>query len=175
MRIGALMGGGTDDLGRAIATCQAAGLPLLGAMQGRVAPLGAARDAIVLHLLPDGPDIVISEDRGAGATGCRLDPDALARAVAATDAALARTVAAGRAAVLVINRFGKTEAEGRGFRDTIVTALDAGMPVLVLVPAAQADAFGVFAGTLAEPLSADPAAIRDWCASALADATTDAD
>lgn len=163
MRIGALVDATSADMTRAVETCHQAGIPLVGAVQAR-APGGA----IVLRLLPDGPAVAITEDRGTGAAGCRLDPDALARAVAAADRALAAAIDAGTPAVLVVNRFGKTEAAGRGFRDTIASAVGAGMPVLVLVPAAQEAAFAAFVGASAESPGPDPAAVLDWCRSALA-------
>lgn len=115
-----------------------------------------------VKVLPDGPLIRISEDRGAGARGCRLDTDALEGAVADTEAALEQG-----ADLLLVNKFGKHEAEGRGFRDAIATALAKDIPVLVGVNKLNRDAFEAFCGEVAEELPATPAAIRTWINSAL--------
>lgn len=115
-----------------------------------------------VKVLPDGPLIRISEDRGAGARGCRLDTDALEGAVADTEAALARG-----ADLLLINKFGKHEAEGRGFRAAIATALEQDIPVLVGVNKLNRDAFEDFCGEAAEELPADTAAISAWIDDAL--------
>jgi len=95
-------------------------------------------------VLPDGPVIRISQSLGAGARGCRLDPEALEIAVAAAEARLA----AG-ADLVIVNKFGKHEADGRGFRALIAEAVAAGVPVLVGVNARNAPC-------LAEFLGADP-------------------
>lgn len=115
-----------------------------------------------VKVLPDGPLIRISEDRGAGARGCRLDTDALEGAVADTEAALARG-----ADLLLVNKFGKHEAEGRGFRAAIATALEQDIPVLVGVNKLNRAAFEDFCGEVAEELPATPAAIRSWINSVL--------
>lgn len=115
-----------------------------------------------VKVLPDGPLIRISEDRGAGARGCRLDTDALEGAVADTEAALARG-----ADLLLVNKFGKHEAEGRGFRAAIATALEQNIPVLVGVNKLNRDAFEAFCGGGGEELPANPAAIRSWINSVL--------
>ncbi len=68
-------------------------------------------------ILPDGPTIRISQSLGREAKGCRLDPAALEKAVAAVAQRLA-----GEVDVLIVNKFGKHEADGRGFRDVIAEA-----------------------------------------------------
>ena len=79
-------------------------------------------------------------------------PLALATAALATDPDL-----------LVINRFGKTEAEGGGVRPLIADAVDRGIPVLIAVPWRNIASWRVFAGELAVEfgfgdLPVDPAA-----------------
>ncbi|MDA5093816.1 DUF2478 domain-containing protein [Aliiroseovarius sp. KMU-50] len=118
-------------------------------------------------VLPDGPLIRISEDRGVGARGCRLDADALEGAVADTEAVLALR-GEQRADLLLVNKFGKHEAEGRGFRAAIATALERDIPVLVGVNKLNREAFEAFCGEAAEELPADTAAISAWIDRALA-------
>ena len=71
-----------------------------------------------VQVLPDGPVLRISQDLGRSARGCRLDPAALETAVGLVSAKLSN-----RADVLIVNKFGKHEAEGRGFRGVIAEAL----------------------------------------------------
>ncbi|UWQ05400.1 DUF2478 domain-containing protein [Aliiroseovarius crassostreae] len=110
-----------------------------------------------VKVLPDGPLIRISEDRGVGARGCRLDTDALEGAVADTEAALAQG-----ADLLLVNKFGKHEAEGRGFRSAIATALAQDIPVLVGVNKLNRDAFEAFCGSEAQELAAEADVIMNW-------------
>ena len=64
--------------------------------------------------------------------------------------------------LLIINKFGKHEAEGRGFRPLIAEALARDIPVLLGVNALNLDAFEGFSCGLAEELSADATAIATW-------------
>lgn len=136
-----------------------AGVPVAGALaatrtdgQGRHAQ-GRQMD---LRLLPGGGQTRISQDLGPGASGCRLDPGALENAVQRVAAALPG------ARLLIVNRFGRTEAEGRGFRTLIGTALAEGVPVLTtLNPKWLAD-FRAFAQGMETELPPDPAALLDW-------------
>lgn len=117
-----------------------------------------------VRVLPDGPTIRISQFRGVEARGCRLDADALEQAVSLTEQALK----AGGVDLLLVNKFGKHEAEGRGFRDAIAMALDADVPVLVGVNKLNRDAFDGFTSGSAEELAADSDSLRAWLSAALA-------
>ncbi|TCO72034.1 DUF2478 domain-containing protein [Rhodovulum euryhalinum] len=139
--------------------------------EGRV-PVGAVRDAaplagahpceMRLRVLPDGPRIGLDQPLGPGARGCRLDADALERAAAETERRLARP-----ADIFLLNKFGRQEAEGHGFRGTIALALERDLPVLVGVGTFSGAAFDAFAGGLAETLPADIRAVRAWCRAVL--------
>jgi hypothetical protein len=118
-----------------------------------------------LHILPEGPVINITQDLGANARGCRLDAGALENAVAAVSTRLA----AG-SDLLILNKFGKHEAEGRGFRPVIAEALERGLPVILGVNALNLDAFLTFSAGLGEQLPADPSAIARWCTLSVAEA-----
>ena len=111
-----------------------------------------------VQVLPDGPTIRISQFRGVEARGCRLDTDALEQAVTLTEQALK----AGGVDLLLVNKFGKHEAEGRGFRDAIAMALEKGIPVLVGVNKLNRVAFEVFTSGGAVELDADPGSILTW-------------
>lgn len=111
-----------------------------------------------VRVLPEGPVIRISQSLGQGATGCRLDPAQLEQAVALTQERLAE----GSADLMMVNKFGKHETLGRGFREPIGAALAGGVPVLVGVNAQTVAAFQDFCGGAAVELPAQPAAILDW-------------
>ena len=110
-----------------------------------------------VKVLPDGPMLRISETRGPEARGCRLDPNALETAVALTAEALGA-----KPDLLIVNKFGKHEASGRGFRPIIADALEKDIPVLVGVNALNEDAFSEFASGCAELLHADVNAVLTW-------------
>ena len=85
-------------------------------------------------MLPDGEVVrLASQDfasqPAAHVSGCRLDPDRLASLATR----LAAAIEAG-ADLVIINRFGRSEAEGKGLIDLIPQALDADIPVLIAVP-----------------------------------------
>jgi hypothetical protein len=85
-----------------------------------------------------------------------LDGDALEQAVM-------QVAARGAGAqVLVVNKFGKLEAAGRGYVPLIVQALDLGLPVLVGVSALNLPDLLAFTGEMATPLPEDPDAISAW-------------
>ena len=107
-------------------------------------------------VLPAGPKICISQNLGAGARGCRLNPAALENAVSLVQSRLPKS------ACLIVNKFGKHEAEGRGFRPVIADALEQGLPVLVGLNGLNAPAFEDFCGGMAQRLDPNPDAILTW-------------
>lgn len=113
-----------------------------------------------LHVIPDGPVVRINQDLGAEATGCRLDAGALEAAVVAVAQRL------GGAEVLIVNKFGKHEAEGRGFRHLMADALARGLPVIVGVNIQNMAAFLEYADGMAQPLPAEPDQILAWLSQA---------
>lgn len=110
-----------------------------------------------VRVLPDGPILRISQDLGRSARGCRLNPAALETAVGLVAAELSSG-----ADVLIINKFGKYEAEGRGFRDVIAEAVAIDVPVLVGLNAVNRQAFDIFAGGMAIQLPPEPVALKAW-------------
>ncbi|MEW9919192.1 DUF2478 domain-containing protein [Marimonas sp. MJW-29] len=110
-----------------------------------------------VKVLPDGPVIRISQALGPGSTGCRLLPSALEESVGEVAARLTR-----EADLLIINKFGKQEADGHGFRPLIGAALELGVPVIVGLSHLNQQAFFDFAEDFAEELAPDEAALRSW-------------
>ena len=149
-----------------IARC-AAGLAASGYRLGGVAQSTAHRhgrrrcDMYVKDLL-GGDEIKISLDRGNEARGCRLDPDAFAR----IDAWVERAVLQ-RVDLLIINKFGKEEAHGRGLRSVIAEALIAEIPLLIGVSTRNLRDFLTFVGDSTTRLKPDIEAITAWCRNAI--------
>ena len=98
---------------------------------------------MLVHELASGERIAISQDRGALARGCALDVDGLLRA-----GVLVRQALAAGSEHAMFNKFGKSEAEGGGLRDTIAEAIAAGARTVVFVPRRNLDAWRLFAGDL---------------------------
>lgn len=121
-----------------------------------------------LRVLPDGPVTSITQNLGAQSRGCRLDPAALEAVTAEISRRIAGSGSGGGPDLLILNKFGKHEAEGRGFRPVIAEALGLGMAVLLGVNALNRDAFLSFAGGLAEELPASVPTLADWAESQLA-------
>ncbi|MBI5262718.1 MAG: DUF2478 domain-containing protein [Bradyrhizobium sp.] len=107
--------------------------------------------------LASGDILRISEYRGNSARGCRLDRSALSDALGLLKRALAE-----EPAVLVLNKFGKVEAEGGGVRDTIAEAAELGIAVVVGVPARNLDQWRNFAGDLADESELDQVRVKRW-------------
>ncbi len=159
-------GRGDDDLLAEVAQAlQAQGMRLAGAVQRNSADGTECCSRMELVLLTgrttDPSPIGISQRLGGGATGCRLDPDGLERAVGRIAAMIAAEGAA--IDIVVVNKFGRQEAEGGGFRPVIAQALSAGVPVLTKLSPDAAPAFAEFAGDLAEELPPERSALIDWC------------
>jgi nucleoside-triphosphatase THEP1 len=123
---------------------RAAGCELAGLRQINLPQAGQSRCDMILEDLASGDTVAISEDRGAGARGCRLDVDALLKAMAR-----ARSALLDGPDLLLVNKFGKTESEGGGLRPLIVTAIEREVPVLVAVPRGNLGGWRAFAGELA--------------------------
>jgi hypothetical protein len=136
-----------------------AGISLAGVIQRDEPMLVHSRCAMTLEELGSGQRIPISEYRGAGARGCRLDVSGLLVAAVAVSESLSRMPG-----LLVINKFGKIEAEGGGLRDTFVEAFNNGIPILIGVPARNLDSWRAFAGEHAVEFGPDGVGLADWIA-----------
>lgn len=143
-----------------------AGIALAGTVQLADPDAPQEKCHIILALLPDGVRHDISFPMDPEVPGCRLNPEALENAVMVVEERLPAAQA------LVVNKFGKQEAAGRGLVTAIGEACERGLPVLVGVAPQWLDAFLAFAGGKAEPLPADEDQVLAWlrgaCASAAA-------
>ena len=150
--------GATDHLLSAFAEALAdAGTPLAGVVQTNTECAEGYRCDMDLKVLPTGEFIRISQSLGKDARGCRLDPAELERAVGLVTQSLDKAPR-----LLIINKFGKHEADGRGFRPIIADALERGIPVLVGLNQLNIERFQEFAGGMADALDADLGSLTDW-------------
>ena len=112
---------------------------------------------MVVRVLPEGPEIKITQNLGKGSDACRLDPSAISDAVTKVE-----TGPMEGADLFILNKFGPEEAAGRGFCAMIGAALEHDIPVLIGVGTGSKDAFVRFAGAIQVATLADKQAIRDW-------------
>lgn len=151
-----------------IAQCAAAlvasGYRLGGVVQSNAHRPGRRRCDMYVKDLLGGDEIKISLDRGNEARGCRLDPDAFAR----IDAWVERAVLE-RVDLLIINKFGREEARGRGMRPVIAEAMIAEIPLVIGVSTRNLRDFLTFVGDSVAHLRPDIEAIMAWCRDAIKD------
>lgn len=140
----------------------ASGCRLGGIVQSNAHRPGRRRCDMFVKDLLGGDEIKISLDRGNEARGCRLDPDAFAR----LDSWIERAVLE-RVDLLIINKFGREEAHGRGLRPVIAEALVAEIPLVIGVSTRNLCDFLTFVGDSATRLSPDVEVITAWCQNAI--------
>ena len=99
----------------------------------------------------------IFQELGKGSTACRLDP----AGVVASSIVLRRALEA-RADLIVVNRFGSMEREGRGLAQEMLAAMAERIPVLTVVHERYAADWESFTGGLAARLPASRDALRAW-------------
>ena len=146
-------------IARAIEPLRERGIALAGALQLESTDLPGRHPCdMLLQDLASGEITAIAEHRGREARGCRLDVSLL------TDLAelVAYSLHSEEPRLLVVNKFGKIEADGGGLRGAIAEAVGLGIPVLVGVPARNLDRWRAFVGPLAVELPAEPAVIAAW-------------
>jgi hypothetical protein len=107
--------------------------------------------------LASGIVLKISEDRGKEAQGCRLDRGALSEAAALLSASIKN-----EPQLVILNKFGKTEAEGRGLRDTLAQAVQLRVPVIVGVPYRNIEQWRAFAEGYAEECPIGSTRLHEW-------------
>ena len=149
-------------IGQCAADLVASGYRLGGVVQSNAHRRGQRRCDMYVKDLLGGDEVKISLDRGNEARGCRLDPDAFAR----IDAWIERAVLE-RVDLLIINKFGREEAHGRGLRPVIAEALIAEIPLVIGVSRRNLCDFLTFVGDSATRLRPDIEAITAWCRNAI--------
>ena len=134
-----------------------AGWPLAGAVQINPDGPPGGKCHMDLHILASDRIVRISQNLGALSKGCRLDPSGLETAVGLAEASLD-----GSPRLVIANKFGKQEVDGRGFRPLIGRALAMDVPVLVAVGKSNLPGFLEFAGEFAEEIMPNTNAVVAW-------------
>ncbi len=101
--------------------------------------------------------IRISQAMGLESRGCRMDAGALADVSGKLVNELEPKIQ-----LLIINRFGKAETEGHGFRNVIEKAFAMEIPILTTVRAPYVEGWSSFCGELGETLPTMPYEILNW-------------
>ncbi len=133
------------------------GLRVCGVVQSNQERPGDHPCDMDVKVLPDGQELRISQALGKGSRGCRLDPSALEQAAVAVEESLD----AG-ADLLLINKFGKHEAQGRGLAQAIAKAVEMDIPVICGLNELNRQAFLDFAGGEAVALPSQYDALISW-------------
>jgi hypothetical protein len=136
---------------------KASGLKLAGSLQWNA----GAHCAMDLEDLATGRRLTASLP--APQTSCRLDAAALEDA-----AGLAASSVGPGVDLVIVNRFGKEEVAGRGYRPIIAAAIANDLPVLTCLNRAHQESFDRFAGDNAEHLPADCEQVEAWCRACMA-------
>lgn len=136
----------------------------MGFLQRQRSVAGECDERIELLSIDTGESRRISQALGPGSRGCKLDP----QAVADLAASLLDRLEANPPDLLILNRFGKGEAEGSGFRAVIEAACLAAVPVLTVVRPLNVEAWREFSGELGLLLPPERQAVLEWLRSALA-------
>jgi nucleoside-triphosphatase THEP1 len=139
------------------------GLRVGGVVQSNVEQAGESRCDMRLEELTTGRVVSISQRLGPQSRGCRLNDVALEQIVALVEASLE-----GGLDILILNKFGRQEAEGKGLRTAVAHAVAAGIPVLVGLNRAYTAEWREFCEGEGQLLEAEPAAVARWLDACLA-------
>lgn len=148
-------------LADAAARWTAAGVHVIGVVE--TLPPGGAHHEVMLLDLASGQTHRLHQNLGSGAAGCSLDPEGLANACAGVETAIAARLAAGggpQDTVVILSKFARQEAEGRGLTDAFHAAVAAELPVLTSVSPSVGTDWAAFTGDLARivPVAWEPVA-----------------
>ncbi len=133
------------------------GYRLAGAVRANRMTQDEDRCDLLLEDLSTSSVFPISQNLGSGSNACRLDDVALDAIAAKVEASLQDG-----ADILILNKFGKQEAEGRGLRSPIVKAVNRGIPALVGLNPGRAQAWDEFCGATGEIFDPDETAVDRW-------------
>lgn len=138
---------------------QEQGQTVLGVVQAPEEVSFAYRTQMGIINLSNGVFTSIAQDLGAHNTSCCLDSEAISNA-----SIILKQARALKPDLIVVNRFGKLEAEGEGFADEMLEIMSTGMPMLTVVATRFLDPWREFTGGLATEITPDLDQIKDWYA-----------
>ncbi len=108
-------------------------------------------------LIHTGEELRLFQDLGACSTGCRLDVGQLLDAGAQGSSAIDQG-----ADLVIVNRFGRQEREGKGLSYLVERALSADIPVVIAVPSHRFADWIRFADGMSVKLRCDRRALEAW-------------
>lgn len=130
-------------------------------------PPGGAHSDVLLVDLVSGATLPLHQDLGSGAGSCSLDPASLAAACGWVETAVAACAAGegdGRPTVVILSKFGRQEAEGRGLTDAFHAAVAAELPVLTSVSPSVRGEWASFVGDMARIAAPRLDVVEAWWA-----------
>lgn len=107
--------------------------------------------------LDNGAYTSIAQKLGKHNTSCCLDSAAVSQACTILQHARAQNPD-----LIVVNRFGKLEAEGEGFASEMLEIMSLGLPMITVVADRFLDEWRVFSGGLAQEIPAQLSAMQSW-------------
>ena len=110
--------------------------------------------AVLIH---NGETLLLAQDPEPNGNGCRLDLARLSKAGERVAAVLDHG-----ADLLIVNRFGKREANGRGLAYLIDRALEADAPVIIAVSSEHFADWLKFSGGMSVKIRCDRQALETW-------------
>jgi nucleoside-triphosphatase THEP1 len=147
-----------------------AGYTLAGAVQHNTVEGNSPCADMMLEDLATGARLDISTPLARAGGGCRLDATALEDATGIIAGALDRPVdqqADRQVDLVIVNRFGKQEILGNGFRTMMEAAVTRDIPLLTALNGVHRSAWDDFAAGMADILPPDAGMIERWCRSVL--------
>lgn len=150
-------GGALDCLEGFARILQGQGYFVRGLVQRNAPTAEVCACAMTLVDIHSGCEYRISQDLGAGSTCCRVDTNAVAEA-----SAVLRTAVGSETDLIVVNKFGKLEAQGLGLADEMLTAMAQGIPLLTSVEPQILERWRAFTGGIAAELAPTCGSLMRW-------------
>lgn len=150
-------GGALDCLEGFARILQGQGYLVRGLVQRNAPTAQACACTMTLVDIHCGQEYRISQDLGAGSTCCRVDTNAVAEASAVLRQALGAELD-----LMVVNKFGKLEAQGLGLADEMLSAMAQGIPLLTSVEPQVLDRWRDFTGGIAAELAPTCGSLMRW-------------
>jgi nucleoside-triphosphatase THEP1 len=159
---------GVDAMLSALAAeLRGAGFRLAGAVQHNTLQPQSPCSDMIIEDLATGRRIDISTPLAIAGGGCRLDAAALEDVAGIVAAGLEPGPAS--VDLVIVNRFGKQEMAGNGFRGVIEQAVAREIPLLIALNGVHRPQWDAFTGGHGDALPPTRAAVEQWCRGVLRD------
>ncbi len=142
---------------------RASGVHVIGSVE--YIPSGVSHHDVTLVDLASGDTHRLHQDLGSGASGCSLDPEGLACACAQVESAIAARLSEGGSAadtVVILSKYGREEAEGRGFTAAFYAAVAGELSVLTSLSPNVVGEWEGFVGEMGQVVDSDLREVDAW-------------